>query len=100
MRSTPICASSPALKLEALTETAGTATQMPRAFRDTTREPSEVTMDFGRRRPIILDFAAVQTTSQTPADIRRRLGRGVKHCRSEHLDSTRRDEETANIWFS
>ncbi|WP_420621995.1 hypothetical protein [Candidatus Poriferisodalis sp.] len=49
---------------------------------------------------VILDFAANQTTSQTPAEVKRRLGRWVKHCLSENIDPTRRDEPAVNIWVS
>ena len=49
---------------------------------------------------VILNFAAEQTTSQTTADITRRLGRWVEHCLSENIDPARRDETLAKIWVS
>ena len=49
---------------------------------------------------VILRFAAKQTTSQTPTEVRRRLGRWVEHCLSENIEPTRRDEILADIWVS
>lgn len=61
---------------------------------------SAMSTSLGRWERVILEFAAARTTSQTRAEIKRRLGRWVQHCRSENIDPTRRDEETAFQWVS
>lgn len=54
----------------------------------------------GRWERVILEFAAVQTTSQSDADITRRLRRWIEHCRSVNIDPTRRDERAVREWAS
>ena len=59
-----------------------------------------VSTDLGRWKRVILDFYDDQTTSQTRADVKRRLRRWVEHCRSENIDPTRRDEPAVAEWVS
>lgn len=59
-----------------------------------------VSTDLEHWQQVVLNFAANQTTSQTPADVKRRLGRWVEHCVSENIDPTRRNETLANAWIS
>lgn len=52
----------------------------------------------GRWDRVIVEFAAVQATSQTNADVKRRLRRWIEHCRAENIDPTQRDERAVSNW--
>ena len=59
---------------------------------------SAMSTTLGRWERVIIDFADEQTTSQSGADVKRRLGRWLEHCRSENMDPTRRDEQAVLEW--